>query len=69
MILDGIMTVMYLFVRQQFHWSVREFTFFETVSQLVPMLGAMIGFLILRKVPVYISYIYKDLISIINLYS
>ncbi|XP_034486564.1 uncharacterized protein LOC117791045 [Drosophila innubila] len=49
-VLDGVMTVMYLFVRQKFHWSVREFTFFETVGQLVPMLGALIGFLILRKV-------------------
>ncbi|KAM8706069.1 hypothetical protein ACLKA7_010369 [Drosophila subpalustris] len=49
-VVDGVMTVMYLFVRQKFHWSVREFTFFETVSQLVPMLGALIGFLILRKV-------------------
>lgn len=41
---------MYLFVRQKFHWSVREFTFFETISQVVPMLGALIGFLMLRKV-------------------
>jgi len=48
--LDGAMTVMYLFVRQKFHWSVRDVTFFDTVSQLIPMLGALIGFLILRKV-------------------
>lgn len=44
------MTVMYLFVRQQFHLTVREFTIFETVSQSVPMLGALLGFLIFRKV-------------------
>ncbi|XP_062125479.1 probable peptidoglycan muropeptide transporter SLC46 isoform X1 [Drosophila sulfurigaster albostrigata] len=49
-VVDGVMTVMYLFVRQKFHWSIREFTFFETVSQLVPMIGALVGFLILRKV-------------------
>ncbi|KAH8311703.1 hypothetical protein KR044_007594 [Drosophila immigrans] len=49
-VVDGVMTVMYLFVRQKFHWSIREFTFFETVSQLVPMIGALIGFLVLRKV-------------------
>ncbi|ALC48026.1 CG8008 [Drosophila busckii] len=49
-VVDGVMTVMYLYVRQQFHWSVREFTFFETISQLVSMLGALIGFLLLRKV-------------------
>lgn len=44
------MTVMYLFVREKFHWSVRDYTFYETVSHLVPMIGALIGFLILRKV-------------------
>ncbi|EDV43283.2 uncharacterized protein Dana_GF16600 [Drosophila ananassae] len=49
-VVDGVMTVMYLFVRQQFHLTVREFTIFETVSQSVPMLGALLGFLILRKV-------------------
>ncbi|XP_016998337.2 probable peptidoglycan muropeptide transporter SLC46 [Drosophila takahashii] len=46
---DGVMTVMYLFVRQQFHFTVREFTIFETVSQSIPMLGAVLGILILRK--------------------
>ncbi|KAH8397735.1 hypothetical protein KR009_006562 [Drosophila setifemur] len=49
-VVDGVMTVMYLFVRQQFHLTVREFTIFETVSQSVPMLGALLGFLILRKI-------------------
>lgn len=44
------MTVMYLFVREKFHWTVRDYTFFETVSHLVPMIGALIGFLVLRKV-------------------
>ncbi|KAH8362944.1 hypothetical protein KR084_003407 [Drosophila pseudotakahashii] len=48
-VVDGAMTVMYLFVRQQFHFTVREFTIFETVSQSVPMLGALLGILILRK--------------------
>ncbi|XP_043654394.1 uncharacterized protein LOC122620821 isoform X2 [Drosophila teissieri] len=46
---DGVMTVWYLFVRQQFHFTVREFTIFDTVSQSVPMLGAILGILILRK--------------------
>ncbi|XP_017835806.1 uncharacterized protein LOC108595152 [Drosophila busckii] len=49
-VFDGVMTVMYLFVREKFHWSVREYTFYETVSHLVPMVGAIIGFLILRKI-------------------
>ncbi|KAH8373070.1 hypothetical protein KR009_011227 [Drosophila setifemur] len=46
---DGVMTVMYLFVREKFHWTVRDYTFYETVSHLIPMVGALIGFLILRK--------------------
>ncbi|XP_022224752.2 uncharacterized protein LOC111075628 [Drosophila obscura] len=49
-VFDGVMTVMYLFVREKFHWTVRDYTFFETVSHLVPMIGALIGFLVLRKV-------------------
>ncbi|XP_030560452.1 uncharacterized protein LOC115762404 [Drosophila novamexicana] len=49
-VFDGVMTVMYLFVREKFHWSVRDYTFYETVSHLVPMVGALIGFLILRKI-------------------
>ncbi|XP_017475980.1 PREDICTED: uncharacterized protein LOC108366175 [Rhagoletis zephyria] len=49
-VLDGAMTVFYLFVREKFHWTVRDFTFYETVSHMVPMFGALIGFLILRKV-------------------
>ncbi|XP_017065648.1 proton-coupled folate transporter [Drosophila eugracilis] len=48
-VVDGVMTVMYLFVRQQFHFTVRDYTIFETVSQSVPMLGALLGVLILRK--------------------
>lgn len=63
---DGVMTVMYLFVRQKFHWSVREFTFFETVGQLVPMLGAIIGFLILRKVSIYFWYIFLAFRDLFN---
>ncbi|KAH8410982.1 hypothetical protein KR222_004522 [Zaprionus bogoriensis] len=49
-VFDGVMTVMYLFVREKFHWSVRDYTFYETVAHLVPMIGALIGFLILRKI-------------------
>ncbi|XP_014097906.3 probable peptidoglycan muropeptide transporter SLC46 [Bactrocera oleae] len=49
-VIDGAMTVFYLFVREKFHWTVRDFTFYETVSHMVPMFGALVGFLILRKV-------------------
>ncbi|KAH8278618.1 hypothetical protein KR018_006146 [Drosophila ironensis] len=63
---DGVMTVMYLFVRQQFHLTVREFTIFETVSQSVPMLGALLGFLILRKVIFGMSVVSLALLSIFS---
>ncbi|EDX15088.1 GD16622 [Drosophila simulans] len=46
---DGIMTVNYLFVRQQFHFTVRDFTIFDTFSQSVPMVGAILGIFVLRK--------------------
>ncbi|KAH8406523.1 hypothetical protein KR215_004566 [Drosophila sulfurigaster] len=63
-VVDGVMTVMYLFVRQKFHWSIRDFTFFETVSQLVPMIGALVGFLILRKVVFGLSVVVLALLSL-----
>ncbi|EDW39197.1 GL13958 [Drosophila persimilis] len=47
---DGVMTVMYLYVRQQFHLTVREYTIFETVSQSVPLIGVLLGFLIFKKI-------------------
>jgi len=64
------MTVMYLFVREKFHWTVRDYTFFETVSHLVPMIGALIGFLILRKVRFSFGAqrVAKGLIYIIRLF-
>ncbi|XP_068156775.1 probable peptidoglycan muropeptide transporter SLC46 [Drosophila tropicalis] len=49
-VLDGSMPIMYLFIRQKFHWSVREITLYETAREFVPMIGAVFGFLILRKI-------------------
>ncbi|XP_002071993.3 proton-coupled folate transporter [Drosophila willistoni] len=49
-VLDGSMPIMYLFIRQKFHWSVREITLYETAREFVPMVGAVFGFLILRKI-------------------
>uniref|UniRef100_A0A1A9WMT9 Major facilitator superfamily (MFS) profile domain-containing protein n=1 Tax=Glossina brevipalpis TaxID=37001 RepID=A0A1A9WMT9_9MUSC len=46
---DGIVGVFYLFVREKFQWSIRDFTFYETVSHVVLLIGSVIGFLILRK--------------------
>ncbi|TMW42891.1 hypothetical protein DOY81_012027 [Sarcophaga bullata] len=49
-VLDGAMTVFYLFVREKFQWTIREFTFYETISHVVSVFGALVGFLIMRKV-------------------
>ncbi|XP_046810546.1 uncharacterized protein LOC124420702 [Lucilia cuprina] len=49
-VLDGAMTVFYLFVREKFQWTIREFTFYETISHVTSVFGALIGFLIMRKV-------------------
>ncbi|XP_037887492.1 proton-coupled folate transporter [Glossina fuscipes] len=46
---DGIVGVFYLFVREKFQWSIRDFTFYETISHIVLLIGSVIGFLILRK--------------------
>ncbi|XP_039491721.1 uncharacterized protein LOC120451819 isoform X1 [Drosophila santomea] len=62
---DGVMTVWYLFVRQQFHFTVRDFTIFNTVSQSVPMVGAILGILILRKL-LGLSVVTMALLSLIS---
>lgn len=49
-VLDGAMTVFYLFVREKFQWTVRDFSYYETISHVTSMFGALVGFLILRKV-------------------
>lgn len=49
-VIDGAMTVFYLFVREKFQWTIREFTFYETISHVVSVFGALVGFLIMRKV-------------------
>lgn len=55
-VLDGAMTVFYLFVREKFQWTIREFSFYETLSHVTSVLGTLIGFLIMRKVKICISY-------------
>ncbi|XP_017836388.1 tetracycline resistance protein, class A [Drosophila busckii] len=44
---DGNNVVFYMFVREKFHWTVREFTNFETVSILVPAVAGSGGVLFL----------------------
>uniref|UniRef100_A0A1I8Q736 Major facilitator superfamily (MFS) profile domain-containing protein n=1 Tax=Stomoxys calcitrans TaxID=35570 RepID=A0A1I8Q736_STOCA len=49
-VVEGSMTVFYLFVREKFQWTVKDFTTYETVSILVPILGNILGVWLLRKV-------------------
>lgn len=44
------MTVFYLFIRKIFHWSIKEFTTFETINMLVTTIGNIMGVLILKRV-------------------
>ncbi|EDW85959.1 uncharacterized protein Dwil_GK22867 [Drosophila willistoni] len=44
---DGSNSVFYLFMRAQFHWTVKEFTNYESVSILVPALAGSGGMLFL----------------------
>ncbi|XP_075165570.1 putative peptidoglycan muropeptide transporter SLC46 [Haematobia irritans] len=49
-IVEGSMTVFYLFVREKFQWTVKDFTTYETVSIFVPIVGNIVGVWLLRKV-------------------
>ncbi|KAI8126976.1 Solute carrier family 46 member 3 [Lucilia cuprina] len=49
-VVDGSVTVFYLFIREKFHWNIREYTTYETLSILVPVLGNIFGIWLLRKV-------------------
>ncbi|XP_062135865.1 probable peptidoglycan muropeptide transporter SLC46 [Drosophila sulfurigaster albostrigata] len=44
---DGSNSVFYMFMRAKFHWTVREFTNYETVSILVPAVAGSGGMLFL----------------------
>ncbi|KAH8369652.1 hypothetical protein KR093_000525 [Drosophila rubida] len=44
---DGSNSVFYMFMRTKFHWTVREFTNYETVSILVPAVAGSGGMLFL----------------------
>ncbi|XP_073847557.1 probable peptidoglycan muropeptide transporter SLC46 [Musca autumnalis] len=49
-IVEGSTTVFYLFVREKFQWTVKDFTTYETISILIPILGNIFGVWLLRKV-------------------
>ncbi|XP_018790462.1 PREDICTED: proton-coupled folate transporter-like isoform X2 [Bactrocera latifrons] len=48
-VLDGNMTVFYLFIREIFNWSVKEFTTFETISMFVTTIGNIMGIIVLKR--------------------
>ncbi|XP_065367801.1 probable peptidoglycan muropeptide transporter SLC46 [Calliphora vicina] len=49
-VVDGSVTVFYLFIREKFQWTIREYTTYETLSILVPIMGNILGIWLLRKV-------------------
>lgn len=46
------MTVFYLFIREIFHWSIKEFTTFETINMLVTTIGNIMGVIVLKRVSI-----------------
>lgn len=48
--IEGSTTVFYLFVREKFQWTVKDFTTYETISILIPIVGNVLGVWLLRKV-------------------
>ncbi|XP_005179008.1 multidrug resistance protein 2 [Musca domestica] len=49
-VVEGSTTVFYLFVREKFQWTVKDFTTYETISILIPILGNIFGVWLLRRV-------------------
>lgn len=47
--LNGAATVFYLFVREKFHWTLKEATMFDSISILTAIIGCSIGLLIFKK--------------------
>ncbi|XP_039957301.1 proton-coupled folate transporter-like [Bactrocera tryoni] len=48
-VIDGSMTVFYLFIREIFNWSVKEFTTFETINMFVTTIGNIMGIIVLKR--------------------
>uniref|UniRef100_A0A0A1WMV0 Solute carrier family 46 member 3 n=1 Tax=Zeugodacus cucurbitae TaxID=28588 RepID=A0A0A1WMV0_ZEUCU len=48
-VIDGSMTVFYLFIREIFNWSVKEFTTFETMNMFVTTIGNITGVILLKR--------------------
>lgn len=48
-VLEGSMTVTYLFVREKFAWTLKEFSFYSSTSIVLQIIGNIIGMYFLRK--------------------
>lgn len=48
-VLEGSMTVTYLFVREKFAWTLKEFSFYGSTSIVLQIIGNVIGMYFLRK--------------------
>lgn len=47
---NGTGNVFYLFVREKFHWTLKEATLFDSTSMLITIVGVFIGLVLLKRV-------------------
>lgn len=47
--LNGTSTVFYLFVREKFEWTLREYTLFDSANILIAIAGCIVGLVVLKK--------------------
>lgn len=48
-LMEGNMTVFFLFTRAKFGWTIREYTIYESVSLVVQIVGSLLALTILKK--------------------
>uniref|UniRef100_A0A1L8DEH4 Putative transporter add1 major facilitator superfamily n=1 Tax=Nyssomyia neivai TaxID=330878 RepID=A0A1L8DEH4_9DIPT len=48
-LMEGNMSVFFLFTRAKFGWTIREYTFYESTSIVVQMIGGIAALLLLKK--------------------
>lgn len=48
--MNGTGNIFYLFVREQFNWTIKEATLYNSTSMLISIIGCVLGLLVLKKV-------------------